>query len=1179
MIDFAIDWHLLSQQWLMTLVHFLWQAIIVGVILSVMLRLLAKTSARLRYAFSCAALFALPVLALATFAWVNSTSQQSVWLQTDSLEDLAAEETCEPPTDFPMNALSSALPAPQEMPLVCDPNQSILAEQTKPLAEAKPKQSISMQWQTFLAEWSSWLMMAYCVGVIFVLGRFTIAIWGSQRLRAAIEPITDPALLDALAKQAQRLGLRFVPVAGICARVQVPMVVGFLKPIILLPPALLCGLEPQQLSLILSHELAHIRRFDLLVNLCQRVVEALLFFHPVTWWISHRIRIERENCCDDMAAGDTDQLTYAATLLRTAELCVGKNSKHAASLAAMSVDGGNATELAFRIRRLINTDDSPRIGLSKSGLRLMTIAIMISMLSVAAWGNSQWLSEMQPNDEPHEGQIIAHVYTYESGMGASKALTAEGQITTGFFFRYPEEAKSNWKSLIKWNFLNRTDGLDSYRLQVKFEPKNGPSKTTTHELAFDGQKTAKVEVNRWLTVSIEPPQAKDQLAPKSWEVSKIYDKEFLRFYLQDHEVLPNPIEVPAVRGQVVGLDGKPVSQVAVVSHTPRQWVELEANLNVKPNAPGPIKRTDAQGKFGLPERSEPYRILFAHESGVASVDHETLIRSEGEVALQPWATVTGTLVVDGKPMANEQVRLHVNTFNWSYRRFAPGLSSDRAVVTDANGVFRFENVPPLPASVYHSPPGEPLQRCAAISCKSGKTSSVKLGEGQTVTGSLTLTDQFDQSKLSIAVVPVEPPVPYPAELKDGPWEQKRAWARRWFATDQGIEFGDEQSIKSNSRYVGKRQDMGRFTVYGVPAGEMQLVIRSPQVKEPIVKRFSVKEISDKPLDLGRLQFSTDPPLPDVKLPKLVVRTVDESGIPIADTRVQLWDRHGFYASGQKMSFETVKKQSNAKGTADMGRLPRTFFCIQTNHENPKLSPCYTVLSRSNGKFIQTSPQRSNVQIHQEDDLLTVTITMLEHLDFKFEIVDNATGKIIQGAEISYQDTAKKWWVMAFIDAPGQHNFMPLSPKMLASPLRVIANGYKPFYFSLPNRDAEAPPTKYRVELEPGQGNASLSQNAAASPSSVGENETSESKTDSSKESTKQSRQSAFGVVVDSNGKPIEGVKIQLATPVQGFYSSFSSPTGGDDIQGKTAITDKAGRFRIDDIVYPGWKPDKKANPR
>ncbi len=75
------------------------------------------------------------------------------------------------------------------------------------------------------------------------------------------------------------------------------------------------GPTPGQLAAILSHELAHIRRYDPVINFLQRIVEAFLFFHPITWWISHRVRLEREHCCDDIAAASVGRLPYAAALL------------------------------------------------------------------------------------------------------------------------------------------------------------------------------------------------------------------------------------------------------------------------------------------------------------------------------------------------------------------------------------------------------------------------------------------------------------------------------------------------------------------------------------------------------------------------------------------------------------------------------------------------------------------------------------------------------------------------------------------------------------------------------------------------------------------------------------------------------------------------------------------------
>jgi HEAT repeat protein len=123
------------------------------------------------------------------------------------------------------------------------------------------------------------------------------------------------------------------------------MVVGWLRPVILLPASALTGLSPQQLEAILAHELAHIRRHDYLINLLQAVVETLLFYHPAVWWVSRRIRQEREHCCDDLAVAVCgDSLTYARALLEMEQL------RAAGPQLAMAANGGS---LMNRIQRLV----------------------------------------------------------------------------------------------------------------------------------------------------------------------------------------------------------------------------------------------------------------------------------------------------------------------------------------------------------------------------------------------------------------------------------------------------------------------------------------------------------------------------------------------------------------------------------------------------------------------------------------------------------------------------------------------------------------------------------------------------------------------------------------------------------------------------------------------------------
>ena len=127
--------------------------------------------------------------------------------------------------------------------------------------------------------------------------------------------------------------------------VVVPTVIGCLRPVILFPVSALAGMSPTQIESILAHELAHIRRHDYLVNLLQTLLETLLFYHPAVWWLSRRIRDERENCCDDLAVSLCgDPVAYARALADLEE------HRGSAGPLVMAASGG---VLLQRIRRLL----------------------------------------------------------------------------------------------------------------------------------------------------------------------------------------------------------------------------------------------------------------------------------------------------------------------------------------------------------------------------------------------------------------------------------------------------------------------------------------------------------------------------------------------------------------------------------------------------------------------------------------------------------------------------------------------------------------------------------------------------------------------------------------------------------------------------------------------------------
>ncbi len=159
------------------------------------------------------------------------------------------------------------------------------------------------------------------------------------------------------------------------ALAQSPAVIGYLRPVILAPIGMLAGMPASQIEAVLAHELAHIRRHDYLANLLQMVVEGCLFYHPAVWWISHVIRTERENCCDDLAVEvNGSPRDYAAALT------VLEENRWAAGQAALAATGG---VLMKRIRRLLYPKENPRSFLT-SVVSAGILGIVIA-LALPAW--------------------------------------------------------------------------------------------------------------------------------------------------------------------------------------------------------------------------------------------------------------------------------------------------------------------------------------------------------------------------------------------------------------------------------------------------------------------------------------------------------------------------------------------------------------------------------------------------------------------------------------------------------------------------------------------------------------------------------------------------------------------------------------------------------------------------
>ncbi len=160
----------------------------------------------------------------------------------------------------------------------------------------------------------------WLVGAPLTFAYLAAGLLGAERLRRQSRPACPDDLANLCSRLAVALGVGRRVAVGVCDRVAAPLLLGIVRPLILLPPAVLAGWSLEQVEMALLHELAHVRRWDNLVNLVQRIVESALFFHPAVWIVSGWARHEREHCCDRVVVEYTGRvLDYAMALFALSE--------------------------------------------------------------------------------------------------------------------------------------------------------------------------------------------------------------------------------------------------------------------------------------------------------------------------------------------------------------------------------------------------------------------------------------------------------------------------------------------------------------------------------------------------------------------------------------------------------------------------------------------------------------------------------------------------------------------------------------------------------------------------------------------------------------------------------------------------------------------------------------------
>lgn len=232
--------------------------------------------------------------------------------------------------------------------------------------------------------WQKPVAVGYLLCVAAMLLRLIVGLWGGKRMIRASSPIVQAHVLMAIARAVKAMEFGYTPAVAYCNSVVVPSVVGVLRPTLLLPLTVLSGLTPQQIEVLVMHELAHIGRCDHLFNLWQRLLESFFFYHPATWYLSLRIRAERELCCDDCvlaAGGQAEQ--YAKSLLRMAEISISDPLTNVKLVALAAT--GRRSELRSRIIRILEGETSSKVRLKRIGAAAVTAILIVCMIAPLAF--------------------------------------------------------------------------------------------------------------------------------------------------------------------------------------------------------------------------------------------------------------------------------------------------------------------------------------------------------------------------------------------------------------------------------------------------------------------------------------------------------------------------------------------------------------------------------------------------------------------------------------------------------------------------------------------------------------------------------------------------------------------------------------------------------------------------
>jgi beta-lactamase regulating signal transducer with metallopeptidase domain/thiol-disulfide isomerase/thioredoxin len=664
------------------LLHSVWQVLAIAISLALVLPLVRKRSAHAAYLVCCAALLLTGLAPAITFSLLPSGSRAGAVAREIGASPSAIVLTEKPPA-IPEMLHNEPAAAGRLAPSTVD-RVAAAPLQTRSLPVApSPAGSVNDRVLTLGRELLvivsvclPWFVLFWATGVL-ALSFCNVGGWLSvQRMKSsATEPISG-TIQESAGRIARKLGLTRAVRLAQSAIVDSPIVIGVIKPVILLPACLIAELPPDQWESILAHELAHVLRQDYLVNLLQSAIETLLFYHPAVWWISSQVRIERENCCDDIAVGlVSDRATYVKALAAVA-------GARAPAMAPAATGG----LLLPRLRRILGMTD-PR---SAHPSRWLAGAVLLSLCAgVAAFVAIDARSARAQTDAP---KSRAQSKSQESATEPTKESTKPPPAS-----KPPIPAKrpqAATKGSMQINVVDVAgEPIPDAHLLVSVWT-DEPFKPT-RDYTCDSQGKATIELPKTLTIL------------RLWAFKSGYSGLFVNMDAQQQQpkelVIPDTFAFRLPQGTIMGgivknENGQPIEGVRVMARYDSGGIKLDDPFHHTLDG---TAVTDTEGRWKLdtvpPGDDVEVRLELSHGDYISDqpwfklqkankITRQVLRGQTAAIVLQRGISVTGKVTDPaGKPIENAVVI-------WGEQPYWQQGSQE--VLTNPEGVYRF---PPLPA--------------------------------------------------------------------------------------------------------------------------------------------------------------------------------------------------------------------------------------------------------------------------------------------------------------------------------------------------------------------------------------------------------------------------------------------------------------------------------------------------